>query len=81
MRGKVDTPSQCCRGDEDLDVLVPKQFFDQGSLDTVHAGVVDGKAVRKQVLKNSILPHTSKQEELEVLETPKYCCNEQLKKG
>lgn len=53
--GQVYTPCQCCRGDEHLHVLVGKQILDQRAVDTCHAGVVDGKSVRQQVLELGVL--------------------------
>ena len=43
--GKVDTPGQSCRGDEDLDVLVVEEFFHKGTVHSTHTSIVDRKAI------------------------------------
>ena len=53
--GKVNTPGQCCRGDENLNVLVIKEFLHEGAVHSGHAGIVDSKAIGQEVLQFTVL--------------------------
>ena len=55
VRRQVDPPGQRCRGDKDLDVLVSKEFLYKCAVHAVHARMMDGKAVGKEVLQLVIL--------------------------
>ena len=52
---QVDSPSQCCRGDKDLNVLVGKEFFYKCAVHAVHPCMMDGKAIGKEVLQLMVL--------------------------
>jgi len=52
---QVDSPGQCCCGDKDLNVLVSKEFLYKCAVHTVHACMMDGKAIGKEVLQLVVL--------------------------
>ena len=60
MGRKVDSPRQGGSGHEHLNVFVSKEFFYKSSVDPVHASVVDGKPIGKEVLQLNVLIHTNK---------------------
>ena len=52
---QVDTPGECRRRDEHLYVTRGEQVLDERTVDARHAGVMDAKAVRQQVLQLQVL--------------------------
>jgi len=54
VRRQVDAPRQRRRRDEDLDVAVGEELFDERAVDAGHAGVVDREAERQQVLEVAV---------------------------
>ncbi|KAF3851095.1 hypothetical protein F7725_012867 [Dissostichus mawsoni] len=59
---QVDTPSQSSRGHQNLDVSVSKQILHQRTVHSGHTSVMDGEAVRQQILQFQVL-----EEEVQVL--------------
>lgn len=52
--GKVDSPGESRRRDQNLDTPVVEEVLDEGSIGTVHSGVMDGESERKDVFEGGI---------------------------